>query len=241
MPRGESAQAKYADAPQKAPVGNPSSGPDVIAARGRIRCRDRYGRAIHSPADPWTGRQGQNPHGQGGSRPPACLRSPRSFSPPGTRFIGKTYIGVRCLAPNVWSVLVPSQISITGEYVTSSRPLRAGHTVSPDDLTVLTGDLANLPTGVVTDPQAAVGKTLRNSLGTGQPLRSDQLLAPTYPPGANSSCHFTRRRLLGQRRGRALNNAAEGQLAQVRMNSGQTVSGIVRADGSVEISFRLKF
>jgi flagella basal body P-ring formation protein FlgA len=37
--------------------------------------------------------------------------------------------------------------------------------------------------------------------------------------------------------GRALNNAAEGQLAQVRMASGQTVSGIARADGSVEISF----
>ena len=36
--------------------------------------------------------------------------------------------------------------------------------------------------------------------------------------------------------GRALNNAAEGQLAQVRMATGQTVSGIATADGSVEIS-----
>ncbi len=170
-------------------------------------------------------------------RLPAC-EAHEAFSPPGTRFIGKTYIGVRCLAPNVWSVLVPSQISITGEYVTSSRPLRAGHTVSPDDLTVLTGDLANLPTGVVTDPQAAVGKTLRNSLGTGQPLRSDQLLAPLLiRQGQTVRVISQGAGFSASAEGRALNNAAEGQLAQVRMNSGQTVSGIVRADGSVEISF----
>ena len=171
------------------------------------------------------------------SRLPPC-EAHEAFSPPGTRFVGKTYIGVRCLAPNSWSVLVPSQISVTSEYVTSSRPLRSGHTVGPDDLTVLTGDLANLPTGVVTDPQAALGKTLRNSLGAGQPLRSDQLLAPLLVrQGQTVRVISQGAGFSASAEGRALNNAAEGQLAQVRMTSGQTVSGIVRADGSVEISF----
>lgn len=171
------------------------------------------------------------------SRLPAC-EAHEAFSPPGTRFIGKTYIGVRCLGPNAWSVLVPSQISITSEYITSSRPLRSGHTITPEDLSVLTGDLASLPTGVVIDPQAAIGKTLRNSVGTGQPLRSDQLLAPLLiRQGQTVRVISQGAGFSASAEGRALNNAAEGQLAQVRMSSGQTVSGIVRADGSVEISF----
>jgi flagella basal body P-ring formation protein FlgA len=37
--------------------------------------------------------------------------------------------------------------------------------------------------------------------------------------------------------GKALANAAVGQLAQVRTASGQTVSGIARADGIVEVNF----
>jgi flagella basal body P-ring formation protein FlgA len=35
--------------------------------------------------------------------------------------------------------------------------------------------------------------------------------------------------------GQALNNGAEGQSVQVRMASGQVISGMVAADGSVEV------
>ena len=114
----------------------------------------------------------------------------------------------------------------------------AGQTVAAADLRVISGDLAALPTGIITDPQAAIGKTLRNSLGTGQPLRSDQLLAPLVIRQGQSVRVVSRGSSFAvTAEGRALNNAAEGQLAQVRMASGQTVSGIARADGSVEISF----
>jgi flagella basal body P-ring formation protein FlgA len=37
--------------------------------------------------------------------------------------------------------------------------------------------------------------------------------------------------------GKALNNAAAGQVAQVRLGSGQVVSGIARASGVVEINY----
>lgn len=170
-------------------------------------------------------------------RLPACTAL-EAFSPPGTRLSGKTYIGVRCLGPNIWSVLVPAQIAVTGNYVTTVRALGAGQTLKAEDLATLSGDISSLPTGVVVDPANAIGKTLRNSLGAGQPLRSDQLLAPlvirqgqtvrviSSGPGFSVSSE-----------GKAMNNAAEGEIAQIRMNTGQTVSGIARNDGSVEISF----
>jgi flagella basal body P-ring formation protein FlgA len=37
--------------------------------------------------------------------------------------------------------------------------------------------------------------------------------------------------------GRALASAVVGQVIQVRLNSGQILSGLVRADGTVEIRF----
>jgi len=171
------------------------------------------------------------------SRLPSCTAH-EAFAPPGTRLSGKTHVGVRCLGPNVWSVLVPVQISITGNYVTTARPLMAGQPITATDLTTATGDLSNLPTGVLADPQSAIGKTLRNSLGIGQPLRNDQLLAPlVIRQGQTVRVVSAGPGFAVSSDGKAMNNAAEGQVAQVRMNSGQTVSGVARADGSVEISF----
>jgi len=170
------------------------------------------------------------------SRLPPCSAH-EAFSPPGTRLSGKSHVGVRCLGPNIWSVLVPVQISVTGNYVTTSRPLAAGQAITAADLNVLSGDLSTLPTGVVIDPQSAIGKTLRNSLGAGQPLRGDQLLAPlVIRQGQTVNVISKGPGFAVSAEGKAMNNAAEGQLAQIRMNSGQTVSGIARADGSVEIS-----
>lgn len=171
------------------------------------------------------------------TRLPPCSAH-EAFAPPGTRFVGKSLIGVRCLGPNIWSVLVPVQIAVTGNYVTTTRPLAAGQLVQPGDLATMSGDLSQLPTGIVTDPTKAVGKTLRNSLGAGQPLRSDQLLpALVIRQGQSVRVISQGAGFAVSSEGKAINNAAEGQVAQVRMPSGQTLSGIAKADGSVEVSF----
>ncbi|MCH2219175.1 MAG: flagellar basal body P-ring formation protein FlgA [Dechloromonas sp.] len=171
------------------------------------------------------------------TRLPPCTAH-EAFSPSGTRLSGKTHVGVRCLGPAIWSVLVPVQIAITGNYVTTARPLAAGQTISAGDLIVSTGDLTSMPTGILGDPQLAIGKTLRNSLGAGQPLRSDQLVAPlVIRQGQTVRIISVGPGFAVSSEGKAMNNAAEGQIAQVRMASGQTVSGVAKADGSVEISF----
>lgn len=170
-------------------------------------------------------------------RLPPCTAH-EAFSPPGTRLSGKTYVGVRCLGPNIWSVLVPVQIATTVNYVTTMRPLGAGQIIQASDLVTISGDLNSLPTGVITDPANAIGKTLRNSLGTGQTLRNDQLLAPMVIRQGQSVRVISKGSgfaVSGE--GKALNNASEGQVAQIRMSSGQTVSGVAKADGSIEIAF----
>jgi flagellar basal body P-ring formation protein FlgA len=171
------------------------------------------------------------------SRLPSCSTH-EAFSPPGMRLSGKTNVGVRCLGPAVWNVLVPVQISVIGSYVLTARPLAAGQLVLAGDLATATGDLSSLPTGVLNDPASAIGKTMRNSLASGQPLRSDQLLAQlVIRQGQNVRVVSRGPGFAASGEGKAINNATERQLVQVRMNNGQTVSGVAKADGSVEIAF----
>jgi len=171
------------------------------------------------------------------SRLPPCTAH-EAFSPSGARLSGKTNIGVRCLGPSIWSVLVPVQIAISGNYIVTARPLAAGQIVQTGDLATMTGDLSTLPTGILNDQSSAIGKTMRNSLGSGQPLRSDQLLAQwVIRQGQSVRVISKGTGFAVSAEGKAINNAAEGQIAQVRMSTGQTVSGIAKADGSVEIAF----
>ena len=171
------------------------------------------------------------------SKLPPCSAH-EAYTPQGARMLGKTTVGVRCLGPNIWNVLVSIEISVTGNYVTTARPILAGKAIQNDDLHVLSGDIAHLPTGIVTDPVSALGKTLRNSLAAGQLLRSDQLISPIAIRQGQSVRIISKGpgfSVSGE--GKALSNAAEGQNIQVRTSSGQTVSGTARSDGSVEISF----
>lgn len=164
--------------------------------------------------------------------------APEAFMPPGGRLWGRSAVGVRCLAPVAWSIYAAVQVEVNAEYVITARPLAQGEAVNAQDLTTMRGDLARLPAGIVVDALHAVGKQLAVSLGAGQPLRQDMLRSPnvvaqgqgvrivSQGPGFRVSAE-----------GRALGNAAEGQSVQVRAPSGQTVSGIARAGGVVEVRY----
>lgn len=158
------------------------------------------------------------------------------FTPPGNRLWGKTMVGVRCLGPANWTIYVPVHVRVIGSYVVTSRPLSAGQILGEEDLSPRQGDLAALPTGVVTTPSQAIGKSLKNSLGGGQPLRTDALLSPpVVQQGQDVRLIYKGSGFSVSNEGKALNSAADGQVARARTGSGQTVSGIARPGGIIEI------
>jgi flagella basal body P-ring formation protein FlgA len=90
--------------------------------------------------------------------------------------------------------------------------------------------------GILIDPAQAVGKTLKFGIGAGQVLRQDMLRAPfVVLQGKTTDVRVRSAGLSIRSTGQALNNGAEGQNVQVRMSSGQVVSGTATADGSVEV------
>lgn len=160
-----------------------------------------------------------------------------AFLPAGGRPWGRINVGVRCLAEGGWSIYVPAQVRVMGDYFVTARPLARGQVIAAADLARRRGDLAELPAGVVTEEAQAVGKTLNVGTQSGQILRTDILRAPPAVQQGQS----VRIVLKGQgfqvaSEGKALANAAEGQVVQVRTASGQTVSGIARQGGTVEVA-----
>ena len=168
---------------------------------------------------------------------PACVAL-EVFVPTGARLWGNSSVGVRCGAPTPWTLYVGVTVRVNGSYVAAARTIAAGQTLTQSDLSVVEGDLTQLSTPVVSDVAEAVGKTISAALAPGQPLRSDVMrVTPVIVLGQTVKLvsHGPGFRVSAD--GKALGNAAAGQLAHVRTASGQTVSGIARAGGSVEISF----
>src|SRR5512139_499777 len=52
---------------------------------------------------------------------PACAALD-AFQPAGSRSIGKTTVGVRCLAPAPWTVYLSAQVRVIGSYAVTSQP-----------------------------------------------------------------------------------------------------------------------
>jgi flagella basal body P-ring formation protein FlgA len=158
--------------------------------------------------------------------------------PPGARPWGRTQVSVRCQMEGGWSLFVPVHIKVSGDYFVTARPLAPGQVLQEGDLTRQSGDLTEMPGGVITDVAQAVGRTLAVSLPAGRPLRGD-MLRQAVVVQQNQSVKVIARGagFTIANEGRALTKATEGQVVQVRLAGGQIVSGVARADGSVEVKY----
>ncbi len=168
---------------------------------------------------------------------PACA-APEAFLPTGGRIWGKTTVGIRCVAPSPWIIYIPATVQVMAEYLVTAAPLVQGQILGPNDIAKVKGDLTALPSGILTDPSQAIGRTLAASLRMGAPLRNDALRSQqvvqqgqtvrivSVGPGFRVSAEA-----------KALNNAADGQVAQARTASGQVVSGVAKAGGVVEVTY----
>jgi flagella basal body P-ring formation protein FlgA len=158
--------------------------------------------------------------------------------PAGARIWGRSNVLVRCLDAAAWRIYVPVQVRVKTAYLISARPLTRGQVVVADDLGSQVGDLAELPANILTDSHLAIGKAAAQTIPIGRPLRGDMLKAPLAVLQGQTVKVISRGPGFAvTNEGQALSNAAEGQLARVRLHSGQVVSGIAQAGGTVEINF----
>ncbi len=167
----------------------------------------------------------------------ACA-SLEAFLPTGSRAIGKTTVGVRCLAPTPWTAYLSAQVRQIDHYVVTRQPLPANHVLTAADIMLTDGDLGSLPIDVVNDPAALVGYRTVSGLATGAPLRTSVI----RPPLAVQQGQATRLMLNGpgfsvQSEGQALANASRGDMVRVKTPSGNVVSGVAQDGQQVVVTY----
>lgn len=168
---------------------------------------------------------------------PAC-DPPEVFLPTGGRLWGNTTVGVRCQSATPWTIYVPVSVKIMAQVAVAARPLSAGQTVSQADVLMQSGDLSQLPSGVIQDSAQVVGKTVVSGAASGQAFRHDMLRAPqVIQQGQTVKLVAKGTGFQVSSEGKALANATLGQVVPVRTQSGQVINGIARQNGVVEVNF----
>lgn len=160
------------------------------------------------------------------------------FLPTGSRAWGKTSVGVRCSAPSVWTIYVQATVNVMAQYLVAASPLAQGSVVTSQDVLFESGDLTQLPAGVFTDINQATGRIVSNSMTAGTVLRKDMLKSPpAVQRGQTVIVTSIGKGFTVSAEGQAMGNASEGQVVQVKVTSGQLISGVARNGGQVEVGF----
>jgi len=158
--------------------------------------------------------------------------------PAANRLRGRIQVGVRCRSPHAWAAWVPATIQISGTYYVAAHQLPPGKTLDMGDLEARTGDLSMLPPSVVQQPADVVGRVLVTSVAANQPLRAESLRLPiAVQAGQTVKLVAEGGGFQVTSDGRALNQAAVGQVAQVRTANGNVISGIAQSAGVVAVQF----
>jgi flagella basal body P-ring formation protein FlgA len=170
-------------------------------------------------------------------RLPACA-DVQIFLPSGSRAWGNTSVGVRCGAPSPWTIYAQSNVSVISQYLVAASPLAQGHAVTAQDVIFETGDLTRLPAGIFTNIEQALGRTVNISMNAGAVLRQEMLkIPPVVQLGQTVMITTFGNGFRISAEGKAMAKANEGQVVQVKVASGQIVTGVARQGGQIEVSF----
>ncbi len=160
------------------------------------------------------------------------------FLPTGSRAWGKTSVGVRCNAPNVWTIYVQATVNVFAQYLVAAAPLSQGQVITSQDFIFESGDLTQLPAGVFTDQAQALGRLVNISMTAGTVLRQEILkVTPVVQQGQTVTLTTVGKGFTISAEGQAMGKANEGQIVQVKVASGHVVTGIARNGGQVEVNF----
>ena len=164
---------------------------------------------------------------------PACPTL-EAFLPPGGKLFGNSSVGVRCTGTNPWTLFVPVHIKVSSSMLIASRPLQQGQVLRAEDISSQNGELTQA--GILTGPEQAIGQVIKFGIGAGQVLKQDMLRAPyAVTQGQKVQLQISGKGFTIHSEGQALGNAAEGESVLVKTASGQTVSGVAKTGGIVEV------
>lgn len=160
------------------------------------------------------------------------------YLPAGTRPLGRTRIGLRCVQGTArWNVSLPVTVRLWADSLVAAASLPAGTLLQARHFARAQVDLAERPDPAIGQLHLAVGRTLQRGLAAGDALRQADLKTRQLFNTGDTV------RIVGQgpgyavsSEGQALGPGLEGQAARVRTDSGRVLTGIASAERRVDVT-----
>lgn len=170
-------------------------------------------------------------------RLPACA-SPLAATRTSSGSNARWTVALRCAGPQSWTLYVPVRITRFETVLVAVRNLPAGTTLSTADLRSERRDTALLTQGYVSAATSVVGQQLSRPVATGAALSPTAVArAAVVKRGETVTLVGRSNGFEVRAQGKALADAAVGDRVTVENSSSRrVVTGLVQADGVVEIS-----
>ncbi|CAM3744734.1 Flagella basal body P-ring formation protein FlgA OS=Castellaniella defragrans (strain DSM /CCUG 39792 / 65Phen) OX=1437824 GN=BN940_11856 PE=3 SV=1 [Castellaniella denitrificans] len=199
--------------------------PAAVVAQAEALLKDRAaswpGRAVISVEPPRIVNQ------------PACERMEAFLS--GSGLQPRTPVGVRCLAPQPWTIYVQASVQILGTYFVANRLIRRDEVLSLDDLDTREGDLLR-NRRLIGDPAHIVGWIATRRIRAGGAIESGALRDPNAIERGQQVRTVARGvGFVATSEGQALESGGPGARIQVRTRGGQIITGTVIDAHTVQV------
>jgi flagella basal body P-ring formation protein FlgA len=157
------------------------------------------------------------------------------FLPGNSSLRSRTSVGVRCLAPQAWSLYVVANVRLIGHYYVANRAIPPGHVLSLDDLDLREGDLLR-NRQAITDPTHIVGYITTRRIAAGGEIRGNALRDPQSIQRGQAVRTVARGAgFVVSGEGQAMEAGAPGAQIQIRSSSGQIITGTVIDAHTVQV------
>ena len=166
-----------------------------------------------------------------------CPQALDVFYPTGSRRMGPTSVGVRCLGLSPWQIYVPLQVRVFGPAVISKRTLLRGTIIHASDLAIAKRELSGAMHGYYTSFKEAEGMELKYNLAEGHIIGPKSLKArPLVKRGDIVTILAETKGLQIQVKGKALMNGFRGQSIRIKNSrTDKVLQGEVIATRTVRI------
>ena len=167
---------------------------------------------------------------------PACSKNPSVELLRKDKAWGKLLLNLRCDTGRVWAKPVSLYVMVKGRYLASTRPLKSGQVLTPNDWKWVDGDLSKMGDSLVDSPEWLKNMELSRAQQAGNALRLNDF----RPMSVIKSGDQVRVAIVGRgfgidASGQALADAALGASVKVRISDGKIIQGTAVSQGVVEV------
>jgi flagellar basal body P-ring formation protein FlgA len=150
-----------------------------------------------------------------------------------TRWVGRRTLVARCSERQHF---LPIRIHAEGTWWVARHALSAGHLIAPADIVEQRGNLEGQPANIMFRASDILGQRLTRDIAAGKPLLPN-LLRQQWLLRAGQTVEIVAsgRGFHIRSQGKALDHAAANGKVRVQTRNGQTLNGVVTAEGHVKI------